>query len=133
MARTKESARKGAAAADTDSKKKEMKKKAPKVDKSKSKAGTSFVVTSLQEYPADGFHSHCPGETEIDSVHKTAAAANKRARDLFWNSNPWGLDVKEAKENWDVEEDSVGGLLSFSVCPPDSEMWEVKVKAVEKK
>ena len=38
------------------------------------KGGVHFVVTSLQEYPSDGFHSYCPGERKTDSVSGCPAA-----------------------------------------------------------
>ncbi|KAG2499712.1 hypothetical protein HYH03_002647 [Edaphochlamys debaryana] len=103
------------------------KKKAPK--------DASFVVWTREEYVPDGWHSYQPGETTIDSVHSTLYDANKRAKILFYEDNPWGLSVEEQDEEaWEVEETTDEfGCASYSVSPPDSETWAVTVAMVPKK
>ncbi|KXZ43369.1 hypothetical protein GPECTOR_92g592 [Gonium pectorale] len=130
MARTKSEARKsdgqGAARRGPSGVKAKPEKAAPK--------DASFVVSSLQEWQPDGWHSYQgPGTRETDSVHKTLKAANKRARELFFKENPWGLGADEI-ENEDVEEEvDEFGCVTLTVCPPDSEMWEVQVEMVASK
>ncbi len=65
-------------------------RKAPKA------TSAAFVVSSECGYPSDGWHSDESPTRKTDSVHKTVAAANKRARMLFYKENPWGLSKARA-------------------------------------
>ena len=86
----------------------------------------AFVVWTSSGYTNDGWHSHNPEpDKQFDSSFDTAAEANSRARFVFYYKNVWGISKEELEELDEVNQTSVGDLMTFMIHPPDSERFTV--------
>lgn len=132
MARTKKSAIEEGLRKDRQAKEERNKARGvTKLKASKAPKNAQFVVFSREWWQNDGWHSDSgPGTTKADSVHKTLNAANKRAKDLFYKENPWGLEAAEIEAMEMDEECDEFGCVTYTAYPPDSEAWQVMVDMV---